>query len=203
MNKKEVKEQPLKEYRLHGTREFPCAMYHVETEANRKIFAHHWHDETELIYFSKGEFLLDISAGKFPVDSPCFCLIHQGELHSLQAISAGVEDAVVFDPRMISSDTYDAVQQKVIRPIIEGGSMFPRFIYEGDPGFEQMQREFGEMEQVFLEKYEGQQYEDQKLVFDLPAQLLVKGVLMKILAVLAAQGTGREKEREDPRSAET
>ena len=44
----------LKEIRVHGTQDFPCAFYQTGTRIKGNMVKHHWHEEVELLYFSGG-----------------------------------------------------------------------------------------------------------------------------------------------------
>ena len=48
----------LKEIRVHGTQDFPCAFYQTGTRIKGNMVKHHWHEEVELLYFTVGEFCL-------------------------------------------------------------------------------------------------------------------------------------------------
>ena len=41
----------LKEIRVHGTQDFPCAFYQTGTRIKGNMVKHHWHEEVELLYF--------------------------------------------------------------------------------------------------------------------------------------------------------
>ena len=79
-----MKQQPavlkeLKEVRLHGTKSFPCAIYRTHSIKKGIFVKHHWHDEIEILYFSGGEFRLEVNMESFPIQSECFYFINPGE----------------------------------------------------------------------------------------------------------------------------
>ena len=88
----------LKEIRVHGTQDFPCAFYQTGTRIRGNMVKHHWHEEVELLYFSGGEFCLEINMERFEISEECFYFINPGELHSISVEKNGgcVENAVVF-----------------------------------------------------------------------------------------------------------
>lgn len=90
----------LKEIRPHGTKSFPCAIYRTHSIGKGVLVKHHWHDEVELLYFSNGDFRLEINMESFPIRTECFYFINPGELHGIITESADShwEDAVVFPP---------------------------------------------------------------------------------------------------------
>ena len=95
----------LKEIRVHGTQDFPCAFYQTGTRIKGNMVKHHWHEEVELLYFSGGEFCLEVNMERFNISEECFYFINPGELHSIYVEKNGgcVENAVVFHMDMLSS----------------------------------------------------------------------------------------------------
>ena len=89
----------LKEQKDHGTAVFPCGLYEVEETCSWKGVKHHWHDEIEILYFGKGEFLLRINMETFRIQEECFYFINPGELHSIEPLTQGLESAVLFHPQ--------------------------------------------------------------------------------------------------------
>ena len=73
----------LKEIRPHGTKAFPCAIYQTRSVGKGVLVKHHWHDEVEILYFSGGQFRLEINMEQFPIRSECLYFINPGELHSI------------------------------------------------------------------------------------------------------------------------
>ncbi len=73
----------FKEIRPHGTQSFPCAIYRTHSVGKGTLVKHHWHDEVEILYFSGGEFRLEINMESFPIRSESFWFINPGELHSI------------------------------------------------------------------------------------------------------------------------
>lgn len=39
---------------------------------------HHWHEEVELLYFSGGEFCLEVNMERFNISEECFYFINPG-----------------------------------------------------------------------------------------------------------------------------
>ena len=50
---------------------------------------HHWHEEVELLYFSGGEFCLEVNMERFNISEECFYVINPGELHSISVEKNG------------------------------------------------------------------------------------------------------------------
>lgn len=196
----------LKEVRLHGTKSFPCAIYRTRFAGKGTLVKHHWHDEVEILYFSGGNFRLEINMEQFSVRSECLYFINPGELHSIIAESADtyIEDAIVFSPSILSFDACDAAQMQLIQPILEGSMLFPRCILPEDPAFAPVRSAFLEVMRSF-----GRAMQEESLFMngavtdDLTNQLYIKSALLRILAVLSAcalftsAGKNRDKRVED------
>ncbi len=196
-------EQPLilKEIRPHGTKSFPCAIYRTEFIGKGTLVKHHWHEEAEILYFSGGNFRLEINMESFWVDSECLFFINPGELHSIIAESGGRhwEDAVVFSPGILSFDSYDEAQIRLIRPIQNGRLLFPRFLLPEHPVFAEIRSSFTTIMHSFGKSFSedvsqadnaGFDYnicfDNSAITDDLTSQLYIKASLLRILAGLSA-----------------
>lgn len=173
-----MEQQPsiLKEIRPHGTKSFPCAIYRTHSMGKGVLVKHHWHDEAEILYFSGGEFRLEINMDSFPACSECLYFINPGELHSIitETSDNHWEDAVVFSPDILSFDSYDEAQIRLIDPIRSGRLLFPRCITPEHPAFAPVKNAFQDIMCSF-----GQKKEEET------GQLYVKSSLLYILATLS------------------
>lgn len=163
----------LREPKKHGTVQFPLAVYQMEGEA--VIVPHHWHEEIELIYLETGDYLLDINMEKMPKRERCFYFVNKEELHYLKVQTGCMEQAVVFNLRLLAFEEYDRVQQLFITPLQNGRLRFPKMVLkESEPG-QLLYREFME---VIRQNENNKQY----------SYLRMKASLMNILAVLEEYG---------------
>lgn len=182
---------PLKEDRPHGTKTFPCAIYQTRTSGKGIFVKHHWHDEVEILYFSGGDFRLDINMESYSITSECLYFINPGELHSIMKEKAGIsgEDAVVFHPGILSFDTHDSTQLRLIQPIQNGKLLFPRRLFPDSPAFSPIRQAFSEIMHSFgLPLSEVSPLENGAVTDDLTCQLFIKSSLLRILAILSANG---------------
>jgi AraC-type DNA-binding domain-containing proteins len=178
----------LKEVRSHGTKSFPCAIYRTQFTGKCTLVKHHWHNEAEILYFSGGEFRLEINMEPYLIDSECLYFINPGELHSILAETSDRhwEDAIVFSPGILGFDSYDEAQIHLVRPLQNGALRFPRCILPGHPAFAPIQNTFQEIMHTFWEKFpETISAEDGIVTDDLASQLYVKSSLLRILAILS------------------
>lgn len=183
----------LKEVRPHGTKSFPCAIYRTHSVGKGTLVKHHWHDEAEILYFSGGEFRLEINMESFPVCSECLYFINPGELHSIITESSDHhwEDAVVFAPGILSFDSYDEAQIHLIKPIRSGRLLFPRCIMPEHPAFVPIRNAFMQIMHSFEQSaannspMEASLTDSSLVTDDLTSQLYIKSSLLYILATLS------------------
>lgn len=118
-----------REKREHGTKEFPCAWYHVTEIHPRYNMIYHWHNECELIYIRSGSFDLSVD-GRNQQLSPGDCaLIMGGSMHGGTPDKC-VYDCLVFDINALlkCSQSCAAAMQPVINhekrlaPVFSRGS---------------------------------------------------------------------------------
>lgn len=187
-----MEQQPslLKEIRTHGTRSFPCAIYRTHFEGKGTLVKHHWHDEAEILYFSGGEFRLEINMEDFPITSECLYFINPGELHSIISESSDShwEDAVVFSPGILSFDSCDEAQIHLIQPVRKGSLLFPRCIKPVHPAFAPVRNAFLDIMRSFgqTSREENPSADSSLVTDDLTSQLYIKSYLLFILATLSA-----------------
>ncbi|MCI8991121.1 MAG: AraC family transcriptional regulator [Eubacterium sp.] len=177
----------LKEIRSHGTKSFPCAIYRTRSVQKGSLVKHHWHDEAEILYFSGGNFHLEINMEPFTVSSECLYFINPGELHSITIKAANsYEDAVVFSPEILSFDSCDSAQIQLLRPLQQGKLRFPRCIFPEHPAFVPVRNSFADIMHSFGRVFSEESLSDDGAVTDdLTNQLYIKSSLLHILAVLS------------------
>ncbi len=124
-----MEKEELRENTTHGTVNFPLANY--KWNSNKQFIVNlHWHDETELIFLKKGSFTVTVNMKEYKITEPTFMFVNSGDIHSVVSDGGCVESAIVFDLKMLSFEYFDAIQYKIIRPLIEGKIQFPLFILE-------------------------------------------------------------------------
>lgn len=180
-----IKTNPtLKEQKDHGTVSFPCGLYETYDNTSWPGVKHHWHDELEILYFMEGEFELVINMNTYHINDECFYFVNSGELHSISAKTSAKESAVVFHPRILSFDSYDIAQSRILQPMMKGELYFPRCITPGHPVFSKLKREYLEIVNAFYQNGFSPANEYQMVTNDLSSQLFIRAGLLKILAFL-------------------
>lgn len=89
-----------REKRQHGNFNFPIAYYSENPHAPRYVMPFHWHNEYELIYVSKGSFLVTADGEDYLLRKGCCLLLPGGTLHGGTPDQCHYE-CVVFHPRML------------------------------------------------------------------------------------------------------
>ncbi|MDE7285487.1 MAG: AraC family transcriptional regulator [Lachnospiraceae bacterium] len=175
----------LKENARHGTVIFPLALYEWNGIGNCGAgnwrVPLHWHDEMELIYFKEGTFQTWLNTKEFLIESPALMCIHAGELHSLILGTDCLESAVVFNLNILSFEHYDAIQAKLIRPLMDGRLRLPVLIGHSDPAFSHIKGHYEKMEAA-LKEMNACSPEDE--ITKNSAYLQIKLLLFDMLALL-------------------
>lgn len=183
----------LKEDRPHGSASFRCAFYEAEPGESHFLVKHHWHDEIELLHFKKGNFHMEINMESYEISEECFFFINPGELHYIISKEPCEEDAVVFNPGILSFESYDTMQNQVIQPFINGNLWLPRCIEASHRMFHDLYVEYDRMQNAFGMMEEAGENADQKNagqknVGISVSQMLIKASLLRILALLTGEG---------------
>jgi len=128
----------LKENRQHGDVLFPLAAYWIDiTHAGAPILECHWHDEVEFFYVIQGEVLFQLGTDYFHVKAGEAVFVESGEIHAGHSYQNAtcMFAAVVFDKGLLSSASFDNIQEKFISPFLDRTRSFPRHI-KGDSRWE-------------------------------------------------------------------
>lgn len=127
-----MEKEELRENTTHGTVNFPLANY--KWISNKQFVVNlHWHNETELIFFKEGSFTVTVNMKDYRITKPTFMFVNSSDIHSIISDGGCNESAIVFDLKMLSFEYFDAIQYKIIRPLIEKRIQFPLFILEDHP----------------------------------------------------------------------
>lgn len=164
----------LREKAVHGTAEFPMAVYAWEGESRYPVPLH-WHKETEMIYLERGCFSLTVGMKKEIREAPALIFVPAGEIHTILLEEGQIEKAVVFDLEMLSFEKYDGIQYHLLTPLMEQKVRFPRMITPREAAW-------AETERLFLEIY---RYGNRE---DISAHLHVKADFYMLLALLSEHG---------------
>ncbi|MBD0384254.1 helix-turn-helix domain-containing protein [Paenibacillus sedimenti] len=126
--------EALREGRIHGDLMFPLSVYKVEKE-NDTFFNYHWHRESEFVYMTEGSARFHIGTSVIELQQGGALLIPSGQLHACYPSGdhPAFFHAIVFDPHLLSSSTYDVIQSKYMEPWMERRLILPDTFHPSTP----------------------------------------------------------------------
>lgn len=170
----------LKENTRHGTVSFPMALYEWNGRGQFRV-PPHWHEEMELIYLKQGVFHVWINTKQYVISAPAILCIHAGEIHSLVLSEEDAESAVVFNMNILSFEHYDAIQAKLIGPLMDGRMRMPLLLSGKETVFPEVRKCYEEIEQ----KIKRMNACDAKAEVEKNTSYLqIKSLLLELLALL-------------------
>ncbi len=192
----------LEESRVQGTFSFPCTMYRADSSlpgaAPVFLVKPHWHNAFELLYFEKGVYFFNINMTQYRVNSEAFCFVESENLHSLHCKNPYREQALLFEPGILSSVSMDESTRSLIDPLLRKSLRFPDIVTPQDGCFQELKKEFLRLLRIFTDS--GEVHEDQLFLHDPSSQLRVKASILTILACVYEDGLlHNEEQKEDPR----
>lgn len=130
----QIAHRMLREERLHGDDSFPLEVYWIEREPGENVLDCHWHEEAEFFFVLEGKALFQVDTDYFHVGAGEAVFIDGGDIHAghvWAADSSCSYCAIVFDPRLLDSSSFDAVQTAHVAPLQARTRTFPRRILPG------------------------------------------------------------------------
>ncbi|PAF32361.1 helix-turn-helix domain-containing protein [Paenibacillus sp. 7516] len=116
-----MERERLREDRIHGNAMYPVSVYpDIEQLNGDSILDCHWHDEMEFTLVTQGSAVFQIDMNTVEVKAGEAIFVNRGEIHAgyLKSDLPCVFSSIVFSPELLGSRTFDAVQEKFIRPLV-------------------------------------------------------------------------------------
>lgn len=166
----------LQETKQHGAVRFPFNLYPCTIPGDFQQVALHWHESMELVFVKQGTGLVQVGAVTYPAYRGDIFLFAPGTLHALrQAEEQRMEyENIIFEPELLGG-AEDLCAEKYLLPLQSGRLSLPVRLTPNDLCYLQAAACLRELEDANRAKRPG--YE-----------LLVKGALLRFLALLIAQG---------------
>ena len=119
----------LKENIRHGNDMLPFAIYHVKATSPNSLY-YHWHDEMEFIIITEGSTTLQVDSTYIEVHAGDAVYINSGDIHGGFSYDNDCCSfyAIVFNPKLLFSNSYDIFQSKYLNPIINKTMLLPNYI---------------------------------------------------------------------------
>ncbi|WP_138494594.1 AraC family transcriptional regulator [Paenibacillus pinistramenti] len=136
--------------------------------AGGEMFPPHWHEHLEVLYFTKGEAVIECNSVPVQVRPGDVLMLNSNDLHQGRALSERVEYyALIADLSLLKSPSPDALEIKFIAPVAQNRLLFSHLI-----------REDGAVRAVLEDIV--QEFAEMKLGYELS----VKAAIFKLLALL-------------------
>ena len=166
----------LQETKHHGEVRFPFNIYPCTIPGDFRQVAVHWQDSMELVYIKRGSGLVQTGAQVCTAQSGDIFVLTPGTLHAIrQTESCTMEyENIIFEPELLGG-AEDLCAEKYLLPLQSGRLSLPVRLTPNDLCYLQAAACLRELEDANRAKRPG--YE-----------LLVKGALLRFLALLIAQG---------------
>lgn len=133
------RKKEFEEKQRHGTVEFPLGLHVLSyPQGTDVIFYIHWHQEFEFLVVTKGEILFTIEQEEYLLEPGDGIFINSNQLHSARAVDgkACAFFAVDFSYQVLESDIHSRFAKKYIRPVLNGKTIFPERMKEGEQGWQ-------------------------------------------------------------------
>ena len=166
----------LRETKHHGAVRFPFNLYPCTIPGDFPQVALHWHQSMELVFVKQGTGLVQVGAVSYPAHGGDIFVFAPGTLHGMrQAQGQRMEyENIIFELELLGG-AEDLCAEKYLLPIQSGRLPLPVRLTSNDLCYLQAAACLRELEDANRAKLPG--YE-----------LLVKGALLRFLALLLAQG---------------
>lgn len=125
-----------KEVKRHGSSDYAFEKYDIISDSSRQFATNHWHDETEIIYVTKGCIDITVNGEKFIGKQGDIFIVNGGEMHEIYGTETPLEyTALVFDFGMLSFRRDDLCEQKYIEPVLNGKIKFQNHITSSEKAY--------------------------------------------------------------------
>lgn len=115
----------------HGTNEFPCAAYKINTANNQNhIVDLHWHEEFEIIYCAKGTLNLRIPSKTYVIEQDDIAILNTNVMHYIICSNDAILQSFVFNSKLITGTSNSSFAKKYIVPLMNCKT-FDCYIYHG------------------------------------------------------------------------
>lgn len=120
----------------HGTEFLPLQVYCFQEEYDQFFVSHHWHEEIEILFFEKGDFLFERNMQPEEVEEGDIVFVNRSVLHQITGRTLpSLHHAVIFDFDMLKFDRYDMAQATILAPLWNGECALPARIGRKDAGY--------------------------------------------------------------------
>ncbi len=126
----------LKEPVIHGTKDYPVAIYDIQKIRTSFHVSLHWHEEMEIVYVYSGPLYLTIGKQNYIGKAGDVFIINSKEIHEMHVEDGNVRyGTILFPPASLLFFENDEATRKYLQPLCLGEIMFAHTAY--DPSLSQ------------------------------------------------------------------
>ena len=115
----------LKEAAVHGSKEYPFAVYDMQNIGQAFHISLHWHEEMEIVYVYEGPLYLTIENKNYIGNNGDIFIINPKEIHKMHVQNPGVRYGTLLFPlnSLLFKDA-DAITRNYLQPLYVGEVIF-------------------------------------------------------------------------------
>lgn len=123
------------ETKIHGSRDFPYAIYKAVLPKFFSSYPLHWHEELEIIYVKKGKICVTVENNDIIAGEGELAVIHPQTIHSIKQYNdeKAVYYNVLFRLSLLESTGGDICRSKYLEPIYSKQLIMPEYIGKDNP----------------------------------------------------------------------
>ena len=115
----------LKESAVHGSKEYPVAIYDLQKLGPSFHVSHHWHEEMEIVYVYEGPLHLTIENKAYIGRSGDIFIVNPREIHQMDVNEGGVRyGTLLFSVNALLFQDNDETTRKYLQPLFLSEVMF-------------------------------------------------------------------------------
>ncbi len=115
----------LKEAAVHGSKEYPFAVYDLQKIGSSFHVSLHWHEELEIVYVYEGPLYLTIDNQDYIGKKGDIFIVNPKEIHKMYVQDVGVRyGTLLFSLNLLLFQENDEITRKYLQPLSMGDVMF-------------------------------------------------------------------------------
>ena len=119
----------LKEAAVHGSKEYPFALYDLQRLGPSFHVSLHWHEELEIVYVYEGPLYLTIENQNYIGKKGDVFVVNSKEIHEMHVQDKNVRyGTLLFPPSSLLFQENDEITRKYIQPLCMGDVLFSHAI---------------------------------------------------------------------------
>jgi AraC-like DNA-binding protein/mannose-6-phosphate isomerase-like protein (cupin superfamily) len=174
----------LKEERIHGTVNYPLAVYdnyNRYPQFSSQLLEIHWHDEMEFLYVVRGPMLFHLNETLYTVNTGQGIVIPPGVIHIAESIGRKpfLFYAIVFNLSLIDNDSIDTCHQRYFMHIRDRRYKLRTIINQYEPWGRLVIKGMRTIYQLYFDKPPGFELGIKSALYDIFFQFFLAGKILK------------------------